>query len=236
MGGRRDACRPGSWAGDELSLRREPRPSFSLCTTGHLASKRGALKEPCSAERHAASPRAWPHPISFRESHAMLRVAQSTVLWLSEQGRDFTGGELAFLHNRTWAWLVVEPRVGRAAVFSSGWENVHGIKPLTRGVGAATGACHAAFRHTHHHAVVSISAGDRICSAPRLPQVRWALSVPLTVHDELREVRAPRASSAPAASPAGAIEGDGTRFRRLCVSPTTKIEYQGCREQWTTLF
>ena len=57
----------------------------------------------------------------------------SSVVWLSEQGRDFDGGELVFLHNRTWPWLVVEPAVGRTAFFSSGWENVHGIKPLTRG-------------------------------------------------------------------------------------------------------
>ena len=57
----------------------------------------------------------------------------STILWLSEQGEDFDGGELAFLHNSTIAWLLVEPSVGRGAFFSSGWENVHGIHPLTRG-------------------------------------------------------------------------------------------------------
>ena len=56
----------------------------------------------------------------------------STVLWLNEAGRDFDGGELAFLHNRSWAWLLVEPAAGRGVVFSSGWENVHGIKPLRK--------------------------------------------------------------------------------------------------------
>lgn len=57
----------------------------------------------------------------------------STIIWLSAHGKDFSGGELTLLHNRSWPWLVVEPAVGRAAFFSSGWENVHGIKPLERG-------------------------------------------------------------------------------------------------------
>ena len=30
-------------------------------------------------------------------------------------------------------WVQVEPVVGRAAFFSSGWENVHGIRPVLRG-------------------------------------------------------------------------------------------------------
>ena len=29
--------------------------------------------------------------------------------------------------------MLVEPAAGRAAFFSSGWENIHGIKPLTAG-------------------------------------------------------------------------------------------------------
>ena len=57
----------------------------------------------------------------------------STILWLSRQGEDFEGGELAFMHNSSVAWLLVEPAVGRAAFFTSGWENVHGIQPLTSG-------------------------------------------------------------------------------------------------------
>lgn len=60
----------------------------------------------------------------------------SSVLWLSDHGQHFDGGELAFYRNRSWRslpWLLVEPAAGRAAVFSSGWENVHGIKPVERG-------------------------------------------------------------------------------------------------------
>lgn len=57
----------------------------------------------------------------------------TSIVWLSEHGRDFQGGELAFLHNQTIPWMLLEPAAGRAAFFSSGWENIHGIKPLTAG-------------------------------------------------------------------------------------------------------
>mmetsp|Transcript_48102 Transcript_48102/g.159433 ORF Transcript_48102/g.159433 Transcript_48102/m.159433 type:complete len:345 (+) Transcript_48102:74-1108(+) len=57
----------------------------------------------------------------------------SSVLWLSGAGADFDGGSLSFFHNSTRPWLEVEPAVGRAAFFSSGWENTHGIRRLERG-------------------------------------------------------------------------------------------------------
>ena len=57
----------------------------------------------------------------------------SSVLWLGESGSDFDGGALAFYHNQTRPWLEVESRIGRAAFFSSGWENIHGIKSVSRG-------------------------------------------------------------------------------------------------------
>ena len=57
----------------------------------------------------------------------------SSVLWLGTAGDDFDGGQLAFYNNRSTPWLKVEPVVGRAAFFSSGWENIHGIRPVSRG-------------------------------------------------------------------------------------------------------
>ncbi len=63
----------------------------------------------------------------------------SSIVWLSTQHDDFEGGELAFVHDdqarrrAKTPWLLVEPSAGRAAFFSSGWENVHGVKPLRRG-------------------------------------------------------------------------------------------------------
>ena len=57
----------------------------------------------------------------------------TSVLWLGRSGGDFEGGDLAFYNNATKPWLEVPPRVGRAAVFSSGWENIHGIKTVRGG-------------------------------------------------------------------------------------------------------
>ena len=64
---------------------------------------------------------------------ARWRFHFSSVLWLGDAGDDFDGGALAFYYNHTRPWLEVEPAVGRAAFFSSGWENVHGIRPVSRG-------------------------------------------------------------------------------------------------------
>ena len=66
-------------------------------------------------------------------AHGRWRFHFSSVLWLGESGGDFDGGRLAFYNNSTRPWLEVEPMVGRAAVFSSGWENIHAIQRVTRG-------------------------------------------------------------------------------------------------------
>lgn len=57
----------------------------------------------------------------------------SAVLYLGRHSADFGGGELGFFFNRSWPWLLVEPTVGRAVLYSSGWENIHRVKPVTRG-------------------------------------------------------------------------------------------------------
>jgi hypothetical protein len=64
---------------------------------------------------------------------ARWRFHFSAVLWLSAPGADFDGGALAFYNNRSTPWLEVDPAVGRAAFFSSGWENIHGIKRVHKG-------------------------------------------------------------------------------------------------------
>jgi len=56
----------------------------------------------------------------------------SSVVWLSEQGSDFEGGELAFYRERL-PRMLVEPAIGRAALYTGGWENIHRVKPVTRG-------------------------------------------------------------------------------------------------------
>jgi len=66
-------------------------------------------------------------------AHGRWRFHFSSVLWLGASGGDFEGGRLAFYNNSTRPWLEVDPMVGRAAFFSSGWENVHAIQRVTRG-------------------------------------------------------------------------------------------------------
>jgi hypothetical protein len=66
----------------------------------------------------------------------------SAVLFLNDQGKgkDFDGGGLQFWSAEkagTGApaapWLRVEPKAGRFALFSSGWENVHQVEEVTVG-------------------------------------------------------------------------------------------------------
>ena len=92
---------------------------------------------------------------------------------------------------------MVEPRVGRAAFFSSGWENVHGIHPLTRGT-------------------------------------RWALSVPLFVHDDLDRTAEARRLEAASAAARGESLPHGQRFLERCVAPADKWAYQQCRAEWAS--
>ena len=66
-------------------------------------------------------------------AHGRWRFHFTSVLWLSQAGDDFDGGNLAFYNNRSTPWLEVDPQVGRAVAFSSGWENIHGIRTVQRG-------------------------------------------------------------------------------------------------------
>eukprot|EP00933_Yihiella_yeosuensis_P014636 TRINITY_DN13043_c0_g1_i2.p1 TRINITY_DN13043_c0_g1~~TRINITY_DN13043_c0_g1_i2.p1 ORF type:complete len:322 (+),score=37.23 TRINITY_DN13043_c0_g1_i2:52-966(+) len=54
----------------------------------------------------------------------------SAVLWLTPQDQS-TGGEVRFWHPRRREWQkTISPAVGKVALFSSGWENIHQIMPL----------------------------------------------------------------------------------------------------------
>ena len=55
----------------------------------------------------------------------------SALLYLSTRGADFEGGELAFIDDD--ADRVVEPRAGRLVSFTSGPENLHRVRRVTRG-------------------------------------------------------------------------------------------------------
>lgn len=55
----------------------------------------------------------------------------SAVVYLSTQGVDFEGGE--FLFNDPEGDEILEPRSGRCAIFPSGPEHLHQVRPVTRG-------------------------------------------------------------------------------------------------------
>ena len=55
----------------------------------------------------------------------------SALLYLNTHGADFAGGELAFLDDD--ADRIVEPRAGRLVTFTSGPENLHRVRRVSRG-------------------------------------------------------------------------------------------------------
>jgi len=55
----------------------------------------------------------------------------SALVYLSSVGQDFGGGELAF--NDADVDRVLQPRVGRLVMFSSGLENLHQVLPMSWG-------------------------------------------------------------------------------------------------------
>lgn len=73
------------------------------------------------------------HTIHCDES-SFDRFHFSGVLWLTLQS-DETGGEVQFWDGDKGEWRrTVQPLPGRAALFSSGWENIHRVIPLRHGV------------------------------------------------------------------------------------------------------
>jgi hypothetical protein len=139
----------------------------------------------------------------------------STIVWLSDYRSDFSGGELSFLYNRSWAWLVVEPTVGRAAFFSSGWENIHGIKPLESGSRWALS--------------VPLMVNDE------LAQIRRARHVgererEMAAADEEVDGEADEEEETASGEQVGRMGGQ--RFRDACVLPVDKADYQRCRAEW----
>ena len=61
----------------------------------------------------------------------------SAVLWLNTYATDFEGGRIVFFDggssDGTKPRLRVQPKAGRLALFTSGWENAHRVEPVTAG-------------------------------------------------------------------------------------------------------
>jgi hypothetical protein len=138
-------------------------------------------------------------------------------------------------YRRSWPWLLVEPTVGRAVFFSSGWENIHGIKPVTSGERWAFS--------------VPLTVDDelRVSRDGGVPQqqsqqekarvVREACGRPADKSafqrclDDVQQ--APRGGGAP---PQLSQQQETARaFRKACVLPPDKFAFQECREQWASI-
>ena len=59
----------------------------------------------------------------------------TSILWLSTYGTDFGGGRTAFLVGgpKPFTPLLIEPKVGRFAAWTSGWENPHEVMQMLYG-------------------------------------------------------------------------------------------------------
>ena len=58
----------------------------------------------------------------------------SALLYLDSYGLDFTGAELEFADPTTSGdRIIIQPRVGRLLLFTSGHENLHRVRPLSYG-------------------------------------------------------------------------------------------------------
>lgn len=100
------------------------------------------LVPPCDAA--AAAPACWPLPArqpywsAHVDRHNVPFYDVSCLLYLSDAGVDFEGGDFAF-HDDD-ADRVVPPRAGTLLVFSSGAENPHSVGRVSRGVRFALAA------------------------------------------------------------------------------------------------
>ena len=110
----------------------------------------------------------------------------SALLYLSTGGgADFEGGELAFLDGD--AERLVTPRAGRLVAFSSGLENLHQVREVTRGerfVLAMWFTCSAEHAYNDFAAADAEDGGGDALAAPDGPG-RWASGLRGGVRPEL---------------------------------------------------
>jgi len=71
------------------------------------------------------------HPHIDKETYPSFHF--TSLLYLSDYKRDFTGGRFIFIDEHAKANRSVEPREGRVSAFTSGVENRHHVEPVTGG-------------------------------------------------------------------------------------------------------
>ena len=96
-------------------------PAHRVKFASHFVSKITSARSPADSAVHGDES-------SFATFHL------SGVLWLGTLGTDFGGGRVSFFQgNGPDPWVSVEPRLGRLALFTSGWENLHRVEPVDWG-------------------------------------------------------------------------------------------------------
>lgn len=71
------------------------------------------------------------HPHIDKETYPSFHY--TSLLYLSDFKRDFTGGRFVFIDEHFKANRTIEPREGRVSAFTSGIENKHHVEPVTGG-------------------------------------------------------------------------------------------------------
>ena len=67
----------------------------------------------------------------FQETYPAFHY--TSLLYMADYKRDFTGGRFVFIDEHQRANRTVEPREGRVSAFTSGIENKHHVEPVTGG-------------------------------------------------------------------------------------------------------
>jgi len=71
------------------------------------------------------------HPHIDKETYPSFHY--TSLLYLSDYKRDFTGGRFVFIDEHFKANRTIEPREGRVSAFTSGIENKHHVEPVAGG-------------------------------------------------------------------------------------------------------
>ena len=71
------------------------------------------------------------HPHIDKETYPSFHY--TSLLYLSDYKRDFTGGRFVFIDEHFKANRTIEPREGRVSAFTSGVENKHHVEPVAGG-------------------------------------------------------------------------------------------------------
>ena len=99
------------------------------------------------------------------------RFHYSAVLWLTKQDSD-TGGEIQFWEGLLREWRVtLQPEVGRTAIFTSGWEDIHRVTPLRVGQRWSLPLFASVYGLSIPHVCPKHACGQRVASSGSIARI-----------------------------------------------------------------